>query len=66
MQTNYNINTPVAFEGMLSDTTQHKDVLSLNNKDTAVFVGKLVSRGTAEDEIIHPGAAADITDSTLR
>ena len=62
MQTNYNIDTPIAFNGMLSDTTQHKDVLSLNNRDTDVFVGRLVSRGVNEDEIIHPAVATDVTD----
>ena len=62
MQTSYEIDMNVAIEGMLADTTQHKDVLSLNNKDEAVFIGKVVSQGTAEGEIIHPAAATDITD----
>lgn len=61
-QLSYSIEQAEALEGMLADTTQHKDVLSLNNKDALVYIGKVVSKGTGEDEIIAPAAAADITD----
>jgi len=61
-QTSYEIDMNIAFEDMLADSSQTKNVLSLNNKDSAVFIGKVVSKGTGEDEIIHPAAAADITD----
>lgn len=61
-QTAYNIDMSVAFEGMLADTTDSKDVLSLNNLAALVYVGKFVAKGTGEDEIIAPAAAADVTD----
>lgn len=61
-QTSYEIDMNVAIEGMLADTSDTKDVLSLNNKDSIVFIGKVVSKGTLEGEIIHPAAATDITD----
>lgn len=61
-QSSYDIDMTVAFEGMLSDTTMLKDVLSLNNMAALVFVGKFVAKGVGEDEIIAPAAAVDITD----
>ncbi len=61
-QTAYNVDMSPALEGMLADTTQQKDVLSLNNKIGPVFFGKLAVRAVAEDEIKHPGASTDITD----
>lgn len=64
-QTSYADEMVVAFEGMLADTTQHKDVLSLNNKAALVYIGKIVSKGVGEDEIIAPAAATDITDLKL-
>lgn len=61
-QSNYNTDMSEAIEGMLADTTQHKDVLSLNNLASLVYIGKVVSKGAGEDEIIEPAAASDITD----
>jgi len=61
-QSAYTDDLPVAIEGMLADSSQTKDVLSLNNKDTLVFIGKFVAKGTLDNEIIHPAAATDITD----
>ena len=61
-QSSYVIDQAPALEGMLSDTTQHKDVLSLNNKDALAYIGKVVCKATGEDEIKHPALATDITD----
>lgn len=61
-QTSYSEEMSPALEGQLADSTQHKDVLSLNNVASLVYVGKVVSKGTGEDEIIEPAAAADISD----
>lgn len=62
-QLDYTIDQAVGFEGELAD-------LSVQDIETGIaqgeiFIGKIVSVGTALNQVIHPAAATDITDLKL-
>lgn len=65
MQLDYTINQAVAILGQIADSSKIKDVESYKNPAAAVFYGRVVTRGAASDEVVHPAAGAGITDEKL-
>lgn len=64
-QTSYSINQAAARVGMIADTSKVKDVESYQNPAAAVFIGRVVTKGGATNEVVHPDAATEITDEKL-
>lgn len=62
-QLDYAIDQAVGFEGMLADM-MFDDVES-GIAEGEVLIGKVVSVGTALNQVKHPAAATDITDTKL-
>ena len=62
MQLDYTINQAVAREGMIADATYYKDVASLKAAAGPVFIGRVVTRGTDSEDIVHPDAIAEVTN----
>jgi len=65
MQTSYSINQAAGRVGAIADSTMIKDVESLINTTGEVKFGCVVTRGASTREIVHPDAAAEITDEKL-
>lgn len=63
MQTSYDLDQSVAFEGMLGDLSV-KDVES-HVAEAEILIGKGVTQGTALGQVLHPDSAAKITDVKL-
>lgn len=51
--------------GAIHDSTIVQDIETYKNPSAAVFFGRVVTKGAATDEIVHPDAAAEITDEKL-
>ena len=65
MQTDYSIDMSAAKVGMLADSALVQDIVSYKNPDAEVKFGCLVTHGAADGEVVHPDAAAEVTDEKL-
>ena len=65
VQTSYTIGMAVGFPGMIADASMIQDIETHYNPEGAVFFGRVVTRGAAATQIVHPDAAAEITDEKL-
>lgn len=65
MQTSYSINQAAGRVGLIADNSYVKDVYSYINAAGEVKIGCVATRGASESEIVHPDAAAEITDEKL-
>lgn len=65
MQTSYSINQAVARVGQIADTTYIKDVMSYKNPDALVYIGRVVTKGTDAEDIVHPSTQAGVSNPKL-
>lgn len=65
MQTSYSINQAAGRLGMIADSAIVQDIESFKNSAAEVKFGHVVTRGASTDEIVHPDAAAEITDEKV-
>lgn len=64
MQTSVSLNQASGIVGQIADSGL-KDVVTHKNPAAEIKFGCVVTRGAAYDEIVHPDAAAEITDEKL-
>ncbi|WP_448510332.1 structural cement protein Gp24 [Immundisolibacter sp.] len=62
-QLSYSIDQAVGFEGQLADL-MFKNVES-KTAEGEILIGKVVTQGSSLDQVVHPDAAAKITDLKL-
>jgi hypothetical protein len=65
MQLGYSIDMSVARVGQIADTSYIKDVASYKNPDALVYIGRVVTKGTNADEIVHPSTEAGVSNPLL-
>jgi hypothetical protein len=64
-QTTYTIDQPSGSVGFIADASFIQDIESYVNAAGAVTYGCVVTRGASTDLIVHPDAAAEITDEKV-
>ncbi len=65
MQTSYTSGMAVARVGQLADTGFIKHVASFKNPDGLVYIGRVVTKGTAAEDVVHPTTAAGVSNPLL-
>lgn len=65
MQLNYTIDQAAGSVGAIADSSMIQDIESRINTASEVKFGCVVTKGASTDEIVHPDAAAEITDEKL-
>jgi hypothetical protein len=65
MQLTYSLTQAAARIGMVADASMVQDIESYKNAAGEVKFGGVVTKGAATDLVIHPDAAAKVTDEKL-
>lgn len=65
MQTSYSIDQAAGRPGQIADSSIVQDIETFKNPAAEVKFGCVVTRGAATDEIVHPDAAAEVTDEKV-
>lgn len=65
MQTEYTINMAAGRLGAIADSAMVQDIESHKNPTAEVKFGHVVTKGAADGDVIHPDAAAKVTDEKL-
>lgn len=65
MQTSYSIDMAVGRVGAIADSALVQDIETRIAKQGPVMFGCVVTKGDATDTIVHPDAAAEVTDEKL-
>ena len=65
MQTQYDMYQAAGSVGGIADSSIVQDIETFKNPAEEVKFGCVVTKGAATDEIVHPDAAAEITDEKV-